>query len=119
MRRHTKSISVLRISRIRVCLYGDFSFRAFRRGGGEGPALLRPGGEAAILNVKTGVYYGLNPVGVRVWKLIQQPHRVDEIRETLLGEYDVDPRRCEADLLELLEKFLAAGLIEVKGGASA
>ncbi len=77
------------------------------------------GGEAAILNVKSGVYYGLNPVGVRVWKLIQQPRRVDEIRETLLGEYDVDPRRCEADLLELLEKFLAAGLIEVKGGASA
>ncbi len=77
------------------------------------------GGEAAILNVKSGVYYGLNPVGARVWKLIQQPCRVAEIRQTLLGEYDVDPSHCEADLMELLEKFLAAGLIEVKDRAPA
>ncbi len=71
-------------------------------------------GEAAILNVKSGVYYGLDPVGARIWTLIQQPRSVDELRETLLNEYDVEPERCEGDLLGLLEKLLAEGLIEVK-----
>lgn len=73
-------------------------------------------GEAAILNVKSGVYYGLDPVGARIWTLIQQPRSVDELRETLLNEYDVEPERCEGDLLGLLEKLLAEGLIEVKSG---
>lgn len=31
------------------------------------------GGEAVILNLKTGVYHGLNQVGTQIWNLIQQP----------------------------------------------
>jgi len=76
-------------------------------------------GEAAILNIKNGVYYGLDPVGAQIWKLIQQPRSVDEVREALVGEYEVDPERCEQDLVTLLEKLLAEGLIEVKDGPSA
>ena len=30
-------------------------------------------GEAAILNIKSGVYYGLDPVGARIWNLMQEP----------------------------------------------
>ena len=76
-------------------------------------------GEAAILNIKSGTYYGLDPVGARIWKLIQQPRSVDEVRQTLLDEYEVEPERCERDLLVLLEKLLAEGLIEVKEEAAA
>ena len=71
-------------------------------------------GEAAILNLRNGVYYGLNPVGARVWNLIQTSRTVNEVRETLLNEYDVDPDRCEQDLLALLQKLATQGLIEVK-----
>ncbi len=76
-------------------------------------------GEAAILNIKNGVYYGLDPVGARIWKLIQQARSVDEVREALVDEYEVEPERCEQDLITLLEKLLAEGLIEVKDGPSA
>jgi hypothetical protein len=31
------------------------------------------GGEAAILNLRNGVYYGLDPVGARIWNIIQEP----------------------------------------------
>jgi hypothetical protein len=72
------------------------------------------GGEAAILNARTGMYYGLDAVGARVWSLIQQPRTVQNVREALLSEYDVDPDRCECDLLALLNQFLAEGLIEVE-----
>jgi len=60
-------------------------------------------GEAAILNLKTGTYYGLDPVGATVWKFMEQPRSVDSIREAMLARYDVDADRCEIDLLELLE----------------
>lgn len=75
-------------------------------------------GEAAILNIRNGVYYGLDPVGARIWQLIQQPRSVDEVRETLVGEYEVEPERCAQDLVALLEQLLAEGLIEVREGAS-
>jgi hypothetical protein len=73
------------------------------------------GGEEVILSLKNGVYYGLNPVGTRVWSLIQQPKRVDEVRDALLEQYDVEPERCERDLLALLSELAAEGLVEVKG----
>jgi Coenzyme PQQ synthesis protein D (PqqD) len=76
-------------------------------------------GEAAILNIKNGVYYGLDPVGARIWSLMQEPRAVAEIQNTITGEYDVDPERCARDLAELLEKLLAEGLIEVKESSAA
>ena len=76
------------------------------------------GNEAAVLNMKNGVYYGLDTIGAQVWKLLQHPLRVAEIQEALLREYDVEPERCEQDLKALLEKLLAEGLIEVQNGAT-
>lgn len=76
------------------------------------------GDESAILNLKNTVYYGLNSVGARIWELLQQPKSVAEIRDVLLEEFEVGAERCERDLLDLLRKLLAEGLIEVKVGSS-
>lgn len=76
------------------------------------------GEEAVILNVKSGMYYGLNEVGARIWSLIQEPVRFDAIVQTLLDEYDVDPKECEVDVQNLLQEFLAAELIDVSNGKS-
>ena len=75
-------------------------------------------GEAAILSLADGLYYGLDPVGARIWGLLQTPTRVSAILETLLDEYDVDAARCEADLMALLERLGAARLVVVDGRAS-
>ena len=80
------------------------------------------GDEAAILNMKNSVYYGVNPVGATVWNLLKQPKTVAEIRNAILEEYEVEEKRCEHDLLTLLEEMRSEGLIEVRGetrGASA
>lgn len=69
--------------------------------------------EIVILNLKTGTYHSLNPVGARIWQLIQEPKTVREIIDTLLVEYDVEVDVCERDLNELLTKLESAKLIEV------
>ena len=71
------------------------------------------GGEAVILNLSTGQYYGLNEVGARVWELIQQPCTVDSILHNLLEEYDVQPDVCKRDLTKILVDMKEACLIEV------
>jgi len=70
-------------------------------------------GEAAILNLQTGVYYGLDPVGARIWNLIQQPRTVSDVVQVLLKEYEVDSERCERDVFGLLQELASEGLIEV------
>jgi hypothetical protein len=72
------------------------------------------GGEVAILDLKAGVYYGLDAVGARIWSLIQEPRTVNEIRDILLEEYEVEPEHCERDLLALLRRLADEGLVEVR-----
>ena len=71
------------------------------------------GGEAVILNLATGMYYGLNEVGARVWELIQQPCTFDSILHKLLEEYDVDLDLCKQDLTKILVEMKESCLIEV------
>ena len=71
-------------------------------------------GEAAILDLKSGHYYGLNAVGARVWNLIQEPKTVTDVLQTLLDEYDIETDSCENDLLALLEELQGKGLVEVR-----
>jgi hypothetical protein len=70
------------------------------------------GDETAILNLKNGVYYGLDPVGARVWQLIQQPVTPAQIRDVLKGEYDVEAAQLEADIRHLLDQLAEHGLVE-------
>jgi hypothetical protein len=72
------------------------------------------GEESAILNLKNSMYYGMNPVGTRIWTLLKEPRSVEQLRDTLLNEYQVDAALCERDLLDLLGKMESEGLIEVR-----
>lgn len=70
-------------------------------------------GEAAILNMATGIYYGLDPIGARVWELIQEPASISRLRDTLLEEYEVESAQVEADVKVLLADMASHGLVEV------
>jgi hypothetical protein len=70
-------------------------------------------GEAVILQLQDGMYYGLDPIGASVWKLIQTPKTIAEIRDAILEEYDVTPEQCEADLQALLEDMKEQRLVTV------
>lgn len=76
------------------------------------------GEEVAILDLKIGKYYGLDAVGARIWDLIQEPRTVGEVRDVLINEYEVEPDRCERDLVALLQRLADEGLIEVRDGIS-
>ena len=74
-------------------------------------------GEAAILNLASGAYHGLDPVGLTVWNLIASPIAVSQIVDTMVTQYDVDRARCERDLLALLARLDERGLIRISDGA--
>ncbi len=70
--------------------------------------------EVVILQLQDGIYYGLNPVGARVWALVQEPRTVEDIKASLLNEYEVEPSQCDRDLATLLSELSIRQLIEVR-----
>ena len=68
-------------------------------------------GEAVILSLKNGKYYGLNPVASRIWELIQAPLSMDEIQDAILLEYNVESEVCEQEVSGFLKQMTAEGLI--------
>jgi len=72
-------------------------------------------GESVLLDLRSEKYFGLNPVGTRVWELLQETGDVAELQARLLAEYDVAPEQLERDLHHLLERLVRAGLVEERG----
>lgn len=70
-------------------------------------------GEAVILELASGTYFGLNDVGTRIWALIGERRSLRQVFEALRQEYDVQPEALERDLVELVERMREKGLVDV------
>lgn len=83
----------------------------------ESQVSTRLGDEVAILELDQGVYFGLNPTGARIWELLASPMAVSDIHARIVAEYEVDEQTARRDVLDVLERLRAAGLIKVHGDA--
>ena len=70
-------------------------------------------GERVMLHLGSGVYFGLDGVGMRIWDLIQEPRTVSDIQRTILEEFDVAPDRCRQETLAFLQDLAVHDLIQV------
>jgi hypothetical protein len=70
-------------------------------------------GEVVALDIARGACYGLDPVGARIWSMIEEARRVADVCEALMAIYEVDADTCHRDVLDLLAALRAEGLIEV------
>jgi len=67
-------------------------------------------GQSVLLNLETGMYFGLDAVGTHVWQLAAQDGSLRAVRARLIDEYDAEPATIERDLLALAESLVARGL---------
>lgn len=70
--------------------------------------------EKVMMSVGKGCYYGLDPVGSRVWELIENPIRFSSLIDELLLRYDVDRETCERDVVAFLDELRIDGLVRVE-----
>ncbi len=71
-------------------------------------------GEAVLLNMQSGTYFGLDAVGTRIWQLIEQYGTLSSVRDEIVREFDVDRDAASRDLLDLVGELAARGLVEVE-----
>ncbi len=70
-------------------------------------------GEAVILGLADGVYYGLDGTGARIWELVQQPVSLADVAETVCREFDVGRDAAMRDLFALADDLISRGLLDV------
>jgi hypothetical protein len=70
------------------------------------------GDEVVILNLDTGIYFGLEHVGARTWKLIADGRTRQEVLQTIAVEYETSDEQAEQDLEELVGELSQEGLIK-------
>lgn len=70
-------------------------------------------GGGILLHTRDEVYFGLDPVGLRIWELLRPEIRdLDELCDALAADYpDVSRDTLRADVVELLETLKQNGLV--------
>ncbi|MES2902592.1 MAG: PqqD family protein [Pseudomonadota bacterium] len=69
------------------------------------------GDETVILHLVNGTYYGLDPVGTRIWGMIKDRVGTPDICRRLAEEYEVDLATIEADARKFLTDLEAQGIL--------
>src|SRR2546425_2836829 len=69
-------------------------------------------GELLLLNSATGVSVSLDPMGTRMWQLLQEHPALHKVLDVLLHEYGVTETQCEQDLLGFVAQMLEDGFVD-------
>jgi hypothetical protein len=68
-------------------------------------------GEEVLLNLGTGIYFGLNDSGTRLWQYLLETGDKEQVIARLKKEYDVEEPRLRQDVEDLLRKLVDKGLL--------
>ncbi len=69
------------------------------------------GEETVILDLVGGSYFGLDPVGARIWQLMAEGKTLAEVCEAMLSLYEVSREDIERDVLGLAKDLSEKQLI--------
>lgn len=79
----------------------------------ENLALADLGDESVVLDVNSGVYFGLNTVGAFIIERISSPTRVSVLLEAIADNFDARQEVLTKDTLDFLSRMQDANLIKV------
>lgn len=65
----------------------------------------KAGDEIVMMSVEAGKYLGLNPVGARIWELIETPLSVEALTAQPVSEFDIEEAACRTEVDTFLESL--------------
>ena len=68
---------------------------------------------AIILNLDSGEYHTLNPVGQFIWKLLTPENTLSTIQSAMCTKYGVPEATAREDLFDLVTRLRRAGLVQL------
>jgi hypothetical protein len=68
------------------------------------------GDETVLLDLASGVYFGLDGVGKRIWESVADGKSLVQTVEVIVAEYKVDETQAQADVLAFASDLVERGL---------
>lgn len=68
------------------------------------------GDETVLLDLASGVYFGLDGVGKRIWESVVEGNSLGEAVEVIIAQYEVDEAQAQADVLAFASDLVERGL---------
>ena len=63
-----------------------------------------------ILDVQEQSFFSSNDVGSFIWRLIQRPQTLSDIKRAVSAEYEVEETKCEQDIFKFLQQLIQSNL---------
>jgi hypothetical protein len=73
-------------------------------------------GQVVVMGMSQGKYVGLDAIATNVWHRLERTPTVSELCDGLAQEFEGDPVVIGQDVVELLTRLHALGLIEIEAG---
>lgn len=71
------------------------------------------GDETVLLELGSGRYYGLDPIGTRLWQLLVEMKSTEDVVAAASEEFDVAPAQLAKDIATLVSELAARKLVVV------
>jgi Coenzyme PQQ synthesis protein D (PqqD) len=69
--------------------------------------------ELVMVSINSGSYFVLNLSALRIWELLESPLSITGICDKLMEEFEIDPRICQSEVLNFVEKLHEKQIIKV------
>ena len=69
------------------------------------------GDETVLLDLASGMYFGVDGVAMRIWESIAAGQTLDQTVAAVVVEFEVDKAQAEADVLEFVSELVKRGLL--------
>ena len=69
------------------------------------------GDETVLLDLASGMYFGLDDVGKRIWESVAEGQSLGETAAIIATEYEVDEAQAQAELIEFATDLVERGLL--------
>lgn len=70
-------------------------------------------GQKVMMNINHGKYFNLDPIGSRIWELIETPRTFKDLVAMLQAEFEVAEGKCQSDVTAFFNKMKELGIITV------
>ena len=70
------------------------------------------GDETVLLDLSSGIYFGVDGVGKRIWDSIAEGRNLGQTAAVIAAEYEVDEVQAETDVIEFTSDLVERGLLE-------
>ena len=70
------------------------------------------GDETVLLDLASGMYFGLDGVGKRIWESVAEGHSLGQAAAVIAAEYEVEEAKAQSDVIEFASDLVERGLLK-------